>query len=481
MIRCLEIGFPQKLHGGVANYSKKLNILSIFEFATFESSSNLYAMSSSAKWDRINDRVNGGSQSRSSGNGLRFEIGKYGDFFVKQDVPPNAVQINAAPVRGGRSKPKDKKAPLYTEENFPFHRNITDLDSKTLFENICAEPDLGVRPERAQVEVLRTSSPERAQVEVKANDQRLVSMTLSKSAYDLGDKLIYFYTEHALIHSRIRGKRSPLENWLGRNRNKMPLPFDMVKARDDIWKRGEPSVFSAFLAKAVFDWFKPETVFDPCAGWGARAIGALAAKSVKCYVATDINEKLFETLPVGFGYQNLKRELDREDKLAFFNCSILDFDPTKSKPTVPNESGKIPEQYDMIFTSPPFYDFEIYNPKHAFVNGNIVEEQDRGERKLGTLSNSNELGDNTGQFKDANAVYPTYEDWQKKFYTPFCEKLYGLLKSDGVAILHVGSTWISPKLPEVTKAIMELTGFVFDYEFYFESSKKVPVLVFRKK
>lgn len=408
----------------------------------------------SAKWDRINERVNGGRGSSNASFGYKFEVGKYGDFFMKPQYPPDAVHIGPSTFRGGQQnrrkvdKPKDKN---HTEENFPFHRNEPDADAKSLFENICGKPC----------------------VEVKQNNGQLFSLILCKEAYELGDKLIYFYTEHALIHSRIRGKRSPLEHWLGRNRHGTPRPSDTVKARNDIWQRGEPSVFSAFSAKAVFDWFKPETVFDPCAGWGARAIGALAAKSVKCYVATDINEKLFETQLEGFGYSNLKKELDREDKLAFFNCSILDFDTAKSKPVVPNLSGKIPEQYDMIFTSPPFYDYEIYNSKHAFVKS--------GDDSSLAQSGSSEVKESGRPFKDDNAVYPTYDAWQKKFYLPFCEKLYGLLKPGGVTVLHVGSTWISPKLPEVTRALMESVGFVFDYEFYFESSKKVPVLVFHKK
>lgn len=335
----------------------------------------------------------------------------------------------------------------YTEQNFPFHRNNTDAktDAKTLFENICTAKC----------------------VEVKANE-KITEMVLCKDAYKLGDQLIYFYTEHALIQSRIRGKKSPLEQWLCRNhqKNNKNLPFpaknEMAKVRDEIWRNGEPSVFSAFLSKAVFDWFKPETVFDPCAGWGARAIGALAAKSVKCYVATDINEKLFETDPPGFGYANLKTELDGTDKLAFFNCSILDFDSSK-RPTVTR--AKIPAMYDMIFTSPPFYDYEIYNNKHAFKNGKYVQHKTEKDE----------------EFKDTNAVYSTYEEWQKKFYLPFCEKLHTLIKPGGIVVLHVGSTWISPKLPEVTRAMMEYAGFIYDYEFHFSSSKKVPVLVFRTK
>ncbi len=368
-----------------------------------------------SRWKALAESIKGGAEEKKQPSKL----------------PPNKPRQTRT-----HQKHKIRHSQSYTEANFPFHK-FDGSDAKVLFDNICNKPCVSVE-----------TDPQ--------NHKQLRTLKLCRDAYESGDKLIYFYTEHALIHATIKGKKTPLHHWLRRNNSSMPFPkskSQLREARDAIWRLGEPSVFSAFWSKVIFDHFKPRTVFDPCAGWGARAIGALASKHVERYVASDINDRLFEEKPDGFGYPALKKDLDLNDKLIFFNCSILDLEVEKTKPKVPPRQGNIPKEYDLIFTSPPFYEYEIYNTKYSY-------KDERDESEL---------------------IYPTYEDWQVKFYLPFCKKLRSLIKPNGVVALHVGSTWISPGLPEVTQTIMQEAGFIFDYQFIFDSTKQIPVLIFKPK
>ena len=242
---------------------------------------------------------------------------------------------------------------------------------------------------------------------VKIKNDQLI---LSKNAYRLGDVLPYLYVEEALIHSHIFNKSTPLEN-------SKKVPKNEVRPREWIWKQGEPSIFSCFLSKTIYDMFSPESVFDPCSGWGSRGIGALVSKTVKRYVGVDRNPRLKSS------YERLKEELDPKDILEYHICSSLDFE-TK-------------ERFDLVFTSPPFFDYEIY---------------------------------------DEDDKYKDHDDWFDNFYVPLLNKCVELAKK--YVILHVGNTFRSPRLVQLTKKIMKSLGCVLDRQLFFSSTRDVPVLIF---
>lgn len=93
------------------------------------------------------------------------------------------------------------------------------------------------------------------------------------------------------------------------------------------------------------------TVFDPCAGWGGRLLGAV---SNKCkYYAFEPNTKTYENI------QKLIKFLGVEKYVVIFNDDVLNID----KYDFP--------KCDIVLTSPPYYNVEIYCDEESQSINNI--------------------------------------------------------------------------------------------------------------
>jgi len=104
--------------------------------------------------------------------------------------------------------------------------------------------------------------------------------------------------------------------------------------------------FRPSAAKAIYDYFQAENVLDFSMGWGDRILGAHTSKSVKRYVGFDPNIDLIQ------GYVN---------QIKFYQ-SIGKPKQFKLYPwCAEDENIQIKEEFDLIFTSPPYFDKEKYN------------------------------------------------------------------------------------------------------------------------
>ncbi len=146
-------------------------------------------------------------------------------------------------------------------------------------------------------------------------------------------------------------------------------------------------------AKAIYEYFNAKRVLDPCAGWGDRLTGAMTAIGVTKYVAFDPNRNLRPGYCKIMEYGgHTVRELS-EHKIHFSN----DFEIH----SLPFEIGSkmfADESFDIAFTSPPFFDYEMYNPSN-----------------------------------------PQYKDWIEEFYTPLFQQVCRLVKSGGFFGIHIGT------------------------------------------
>jgi tRNA1(Val) A37 N6-methylase TrmN6 len=105
------------------------------------------------------------------------------------------------------------------------------------------------------------------------------------------------------------------------------------------------SSFKPSLAKAIYDKFVPENgiVLDISAGFGQRMLGAMASKKVKRYIGLDPWEKQITAL------SNIK---------SFFGFENIELYQTGSeKLHLPH----LKDSVDFCFSSPPFFDKEIYS------------------------------------------------------------------------------------------------------------------------
>jgi hypothetical protein len=127
--------------------------------------------------------------------------------------------------------------------------------------------------------------------------------------------------------------------------------------------------------KLVAQLFKARSVIDMSAGWGDRILG-FAAAGTQRYIGVDPNEALRQP------YANIISFLKEQDRVnnvtqaprADFNqYQIISDSFLEPSLVLP------PNSFDMAFTSPPFYDYEIYNqdindPKQSIFKKKSVEE-----------------------------------------------------------------------------------------------------------
>ena len=141
------------------------------------------------------------------------------------------------------------------------------------------------------------------------------------------------------------------------------------------------SIFKPLIAMDVYCRFQPKCVLDFTMGWGGRLVGACAL-NVPNYIGIDSNRNL--KTPYNKMCKFLKKHSTTDIKLYFQDALSVDY-------------SKI--DYDLVLTSPPYYNIELYN------NG----------------SNNQK----------------TKEEWDEQFYKPIFQKTYKYLKTGGHYCLNI--------------------------------------------
>lgn len=119
------------------------------------------------------------------------------------------------------------------------------------------------------------------------------------------------------------------------------------------------TTFMPMYAKSIYEYFGAKSVLDPCMGWGDRILGALASTGVKRYVGFDPNTNLVP------GYKKIMSDFGRKVLLDDPEHYHVKFEGGYEIYSIPFEYCKKRlghEIFDFAFTSPPFFDYEDYNP-----------------------------------------------------------------------------------------------------------------------
>lgn len=143
---------------------------------------------------------------------------------------------------------------------------------------------------------------------------------------------------------------------------------------------GSIGLFKPLTAMEIYTRFKPKSVLDPTMGWGGRLVGACAL-DVPNYIGIDTNKSLKEP------YKNMVKtlkELGTQTNIKLMFKDALKVDYSKL-------------DYDCVFTSPPYYNIEIYE----------------------------------------GTKYKTEEEWDEDFYIPLFTQTYKHLKRGGHFILNI--------------------------------------------
>ena len=102
------------------------------------------------------------------------------------------------------------------------------------------------------------------------------------------------------------------------------------------------SFYRPHFAKQIIETYKPNfegNLFDPCAGWGGRMLGTVAAGWN--YTACEPNKDTYNNL------QKLIAFLDIDDRVDIRNCPV--------------EEHKYKDEADIVLTSPPYFNLEVYD------------------------------------------------------------------------------------------------------------------------
>ena len=138
-------------------------------------------------------------------------------------------------------------------------------------------------------------------------------------------------------------KADKLEKVLRWNRKSHSTPY-LSELRRGIYfnyKLAKSTMYRPQMAKMVVTNLGAKRVLDPCAGWGGRMLGSVAAGAE--YVAFEPNTETYESL------LKLIKFLGIEDKVRIIKDSALEMDKY--------DIG----EFDLILTSPPYFDLEVYS------------------------------------------------------------------------------------------------------------------------
>ena len=163
--------------------------------------------------------------------------------------------------------------------------------------------------------------------------------------------------------SAYKGNKSPIDIW-----NDDKLMYDIIKYRiglnnsNEIFDfslhqlvrgisaiRGTISFFKPVLAAAIYKKYLGDIdspiVLDPCAGFGGRMLGFKSMYPNGTYIGIEPNLDTYnELIKLSENFENVK----------LYNCKFEDF--------------TVDREYDMIFTSIPYFDWETYSKPVQYSN-----------------------------------------------------------------------------------------------------------------
>jgi tRNA1(Val) A37 N6-methylase TrmN6 len=137
------------------------------------------------------------------------------------------------------------------------------------------------------------------------------------------------------------------------------------------------NIFRPLIASWIFSLYKPTKVLDFCMGWGGRFIGASLIPCIKSYIGIEINRVGLET-----PYKKMSEFIFEE------GSEII---PTFIFEDALNVDYSVLD-YDMVLTSPPYYEIEKYPNNHKYLSKNdmdnnfykpLIEKTYRGLREGG--------------------------------------------------------------------------------------------------
>jgi len=174
--------------------------------------------------------------------------------------------------------------------------------------------------------------------------------------------------------------------------------------------------FRPSAAKYIYDYFQAETVLDLSMGWGDRILGAHTSEYVKKYVGFDPNQDLVK------GYVEQIKFYQRLGKPMQFKLHPW---------CAEDESIVLEDEFDMIFTSPPYFDKEKYNQSDM----------------------------------QSYKKYKKFDDWMENFLFKTIELRTKNLKSGGHLVINISDIYSRKKRFEICDAMNDYIASTGQFEY----------------
>lgn len=258
--------------------------------------------------------------------------------------------------------------------DYPYYKNYFDLNKIRADFNLLKEykPDIIQRDDNTYINKL------------------LFMIRLVYARDERYQRLTDFFSEECRVKCNVKGRVSPY-HYFQENREMIiqnlgtTPPYNKID--DYIFTYGPKQCtnFPLIVGLALLHYLKPTRWLDPSAGWGDRLISAIAYG--KCeYVGVDPSECMHPM------YKKIIKTLapENEEKYKLIKGGF--------------EEVKIEKEYfDLVFSSPPFFDLEDYSKD-----------------------------------KDQSIVkYKTLQEWKDNFMYPFLQKAISALRNKGHLALYV--------------------------------------------
>lgn len=206
------------------------------------------------------------------------------------------------------------------------------------------------------------------------------------------------------------------------------ISFNRIRQSIKAYAGHHVSNFRPVVARDLCLLFEARTMFDPCAGWGGRLLGATAAGCA--YYGVDASVETVE------GLQRMSDDLNAGATIR--HAAV--------------EDVQVEQFVDLAFTSPPYFDAERYSdcPEQSWVR------------------------------------YGTYPKWRDGFLGPLCERMVQAVRSGGYVALNIQDVRRLPLVLDA-KTFFDHLGVrpVVEYQYVLSSiagkgEKTEPILVYRK-
>lgn len=283
--------------------------------------------------------------------------------FYTQDIRSISDKIRDL-IEGGKKiydqmivAPSVKSSSIYQEYDIKTPANVISADIKSgnidfPFVHYYVNPEKFVNVRQKDL---------KARINVTKGPQKLAELVFADSDYENIDILTDYFTENArvrAIFTKDGNKKSLLELWkeqadiIAKNAisysktHKTNVNAKSLKEGIYMSKIPQCTNFKISYAIAFYNYYKPKVVLDPFAGWGDRALGSAFSDTVQTYYGIDPNSNLRK------GYDDIKKFVEENfnnKKINFYSTKIEDFDLSVIK-----------EEVDMVFSSPPYFDYEVY-------------------------------------------------------------------------------------------------------------------------